>query len=69
METGSKGGLNMETRCPGNELNKSLSTYSCLCSSCGKDNEIFADEITKKHSCEACGAPLDLSKRKQAGKA
>lgn len=54
----------METRCPGNELNKSLSTSICVCASCGKENEIFADEMNKKHSCTACGAALDLSKCK-----
>ena len=32
-------------RCPGNELNKSLTTYTCDCPSCGKENEIFGDEM------------------------
>ncbi|MBU1171837.1 MAG: hypothetical protein KKD44_19965 [Proteobacteria bacterium] len=59
----------MDTRCPGNELNKSLSTFSCDCPSCGKANEIFGDEMNKKHKCTACGTDLDLSKCKKAGKA
>ncbi len=55
----------METqRCPGNELNKSLTTYSCDCPSCGKENEIFGDELKKTHKCVVCGTELDLSKIK-----
>lgn len=59
----------METRCPGNELNKSLKTFVCTCSSCGKENEIFADEMNRKHACTACGTALDLTKCKEQGKA
>lgn len=58
----------MEQRCPGNELNKSLSAYSCDCPSCGKENEIFGDERNKKHKCSACGAELDMTKCKLSGK-
>ena len=55
-------------RCPGNELNKTLVTFICECTSCGTDNEIFGDEIKKSHKCTKCGAELDLSKRKAPGK-
>jgi len=55
-------------RCPGNELNKSLITYACACPSCGKENEVFGDEMNKTHKCVACGTALDLSKCKPAGK-
>lgn len=57
------------TRCPGNELNKSVKTLACKCPSCGKKNEIFADEVNKKHKCEACGAELDTSACSLDGKA
>ena len=60
----------METqRCPGNELNKTLSAYTCECPSCGQENEIFADEMKKKNKCSACGAELDTSKCVISGKA
>jgi uncharacterized protein (DUF983 family) len=55
-------------RCPGNELNKSLTTYSCECPSCGTSNEIFGDEMKKSHKCVECGTVLDLSKCKTDGK-
>lgn len=59
----------MEPRCPGKELNKSLGTFVCNCSSCGKENEVFADEMNRKHACTACGTALDLSKCKERDKA
>lgn len=49
------------TRCPGNELNKNLQVYNVKCAKCGADNEIFADELNKKHKCTKCGADLDTS--------
>ncbi|MBU0995239.1 MAG: hypothetical protein KJ737_22310 [Proteobacteria bacterium] len=56
-------------RCPGNELNKSVQTLSCKCPSCGKENEIFSDELNKKHTCTACGKKLDTSACHLDGKA
>lgn len=60
----------METtqRCPGNELNKSLTVYTCECPSCGKENEIFSDELKKARKCSACGAELDMNKCVLSGK-
>jgi uncharacterized protein (DUF983 family) len=55
-------------RCPGNELNKTLQTYKCDCPSCGKENEIFGDELKKAHKCTECGTALDMSKCKLDGK-
>lgn len=49
-------------RCPGNELNKTLSVLSCICDACGKENEVFADEANKKVKCSSCGELLDTSK-------
>lgn len=49
-------------RCPGNELNKSVSILSCTCDACGKENEVYADELNKKNKCSSCGAILDTSK-------
>lgn len=53
-------------RCPGNELNKSLAVLSCKCDACGKENEVFADEVSKTVKCSSCGEPLDTSKCKNA---
>lgn len=49
-------------RCPGNELNKSLSTIDVKCTSCGTVNEIFQDESDKKHQCTKCGESLEIPK-------
>ena len=49
------------TRCPGNELNKNLKVFTVKCQKCGKENEIFADEINKAQKCSACNAVLDVS--------
>lgn len=49
-------------RCPGNELNKTLSTIDVKCASCGTMNEIFADEANKAHKCTNCGAALEIPK-------
>ena len=49
-------------RCPGNELNKSASILTCKCKACGKENEVYADEVNKKNKCSSCGEILDTSK-------
>ena len=49
------------TRCPGNELNKSLEIIRVDCPKCGKENEIFGDEVGKIQKCTGCKAELDLS--------
>ncbi len=56
-------------RCPGNELNKNMQTYSCKCSECGKETEIFSDELNKSQKCTACGVELDTSQCALDGKA
>jgi hypothetical protein len=53
----------METQhCPGFESNKSLRVHTCKCQKCGKENEIFSDELNKKHKCQGCGHELDVIK-------
>ncbi len=51
-------------RCPGNELNKSVSILSCKCGACGKENEVYEDEQNKQLKCSSCGELLDTSKCK-----
>ena len=46
-------------RCPGNELNKNLQAVTVKCKKCGKENEIFKDELNKTQRCTACNALLD----------
>ncbi len=54
-------------RCPGNELNKTLNVITYKCASCGKENEVFGDELNKEHKCASCGTKLDTSKCAQSG--
>lgn len=48
--------------CPGFEANKSLNEVKVKCSGCGKEMEIFSDEVGKTMKCSACGAPVDTEK-------
>ena len=61
--------MTTQAKCPGNELNKSMETLSCKCPSCGKENEIFKDEINRKYLCVKCGKALDTSACQLDGKA
>ena len=55
--------------CPGLESNKSLKTYMCKCSGCGKETEVFSDELEKKQTCGNCGIALDVSHCKKDAEA
>ena len=48
--------------CPGFETYKHLKSFSCKCSECGKEKEIFSDEMEKKHTCKGCGKKMDFDK-------
>lgn len=48
--------------CPGLEQHKSLSSYEGKCLDCGKEVEIFSDELHKPRSCPGCKKPLDTTK-------
>ncbi len=54
--------MTLETRCPGNELNKTLVTIDLKCAECGAVKEIFSDEKDKNHKCAECGKELDVPK-------
>lgn len=41
--------------CPGFESNKSLDEIQTKCPDCGKEKELFSDEMDKKVTCAACG--------------
>ncbi|MCX5873565.1 MAG: hypothetical protein NTY51_10100 [Deltaproteobacteria bacterium] len=47
--------------CPGFETNKSLSSFTCKCPSCGTEKEIFSDEFDRPHTCKNCKQPIDFS--------
>ena len=48
--------------CPGFEANKTLSEVKVKCPACGKETEIFADELGKTIKCSACGASIETKK-------
>lgn len=48
------------THCPGFESNKSLSEVRVKCPECGKEWEVFSDEIEKSAKCSECNAMVDL---------
>ncbi|GAB4343318.1 MAG: hypothetical protein Kow0099_21610 [Candidatus Abyssubacteria bacterium] len=48
--------------CPGFEKLKHLSSFSCRCSHCGRETEIFSDEFSKEHRCKGCGQKIDFTK-------
>jgi DNA-directed RNA polymerase subunit RPC12/RpoP len=48
-----------DTHCPGFESNKALSEVKVKCSACGKEWEIFSDELEKSVKCPDCGVTVD----------
>jgi ribosomal protein S27E len=48
--------------CPGFEANKSLTEVKVKCPACGKQADIFSDEVGKVVKCSSCGASMDTSK-------
>jgi len=55
-----------DQHCPGFESNKSLSEVKIKCPECGKEWEIFSDEVGKSLKCAACGAAVDTKSSKVA---
>jgi len=50
------------THCPGFQELRNLSSFTCKCPQCGKENEIFSDEFNVAHTCSGCGQPIDFTK-------
>lgn len=48
-----------DEHCPGFESNKTLKEVKIKCPECGKEWEIFSDEVEKNVKCSACGAMVD----------
>lgn len=48
-----------DQHCPGFESSKSLTEVKLKCPDCGKEFEIFSDEIGKQVKCPECGTMLD----------
>lgn len=48
-----------DQHCPGFESNKTLNEVKLKCSDCGKEFEIFSDEVEKTVKCPACGTKVD----------
>lgn len=45
--------------CPGFEANKTLGEVKIKCPTCGKEWEIFSDELEKTIKCSSCKASFD----------
>jgi ribosomal protein S27E len=58
--------LMSDQHCPGFEANKTLSAVTVRCPECGKEWEIFSDELEKSAKCAACGAVFDPQSAKVA---
>ncbi len=54
--------MNTPKACPGWEKFKNLSSFECKCPLCGKEVEIFSDELDKEHSCPGCHKKIDFTK-------
>jgi ribosomal protein S27E len=48
--------------CPGFEANKKLAEVKVKCPACGKEMEVFSDELGKTIKCSACGAAIETKK-------
>lgn len=48
-----------DQHCPGFESNKTLNEVKIKCPECGKEWEIFSDELSKNAKCSACGVTFD----------
>ncbi len=48
-----------DQHCPGFETNKTLSEVKVTCPECGKELELFSDELEKNVKCPACKVSFD----------
>ena len=54
--------ISTPAHCPGFEGLRNLSSFTCRCPECGKENEIFSDEFDRIHTCSGCGKSIDFSR-------
>ncbi len=57
-----EGMMNTPRHCPGWESLKTLKSFECRCPECGKEIEIFSDEVDKTRVCPGCRKGIDFSK-------
>jgi DNA-directed RNA polymerase subunit RPC12/RpoP len=55
--------------CPGYENFRNLKSFTCKCSECGKEAEIFSDEFDRPHMCKGCGKKMDFTQCELTGEA
>lgn len=48
-----------DQHCPGFESNKSLTSVNVTCPKCGKEVEVFSDEMEKSITCPECKVSFD----------
>ena len=51
-----------EQHCAGYSAFKDLSSVMLKCPHCGKEKEVFTDELKKPQVCKACGKEIDVEK-------
>jgi rRNA maturation endonuclease Nob1 len=47
--------------CPGYARLKNLKSFTCRCTTCGKEKEVFSDEFDRPHVCAGCGGEIDFT--------
>jgi ribosomal protein S27E len=55
--------------CPGYANFKNLKSFTCKCSTCGEEKEIFSDEFDRTHTCASCGKAIDFTTCQLTGEA
>ena len=54
--------MSIPRHCPGFEQFKNLKSFLCKCPNCGKEIEIFSDELDRPHTCKSCQKEVDFTK-------
>jgi uncharacterized protein (DUF983 family) len=61
--------MSTSSHCPGFIELKHLKTFACKCPRCGKEKDIFSDELHRIHRCAACGKEIDYFQCSLSGEA
>ena len=53
--------MTVPQHCPGFEHLRNLEAFICKCPECGDEQEVFSDELNRKHICPKCGKEIDCT--------